>query len=51
MESLEMPLTPHRELFLSKYDALQSLRGIAKKDVRCLQSAMEVLLNLSRHKV
>jgi hypothetical protein len=49
MDSLNMPLTPRRELFLSKYDALQSLRGIQKNDVRCLQSAMEVLLNLSRH--
>ena len=51
MNLIDMPLTAQRELFLSKYDALQSLRGINKKDVRCLQSAMEVLLNLSRHKV
>ena len=45
-----MQLTAQRELFLSKYDALQSLRGISKRDARCLHSAMEVLLNLSRHK-
>ena len=51
MELIAMPLTTEREIFLTKYDALLSLRGVNKTDVRCLQGGMEVLLNLSRHKV
>ena len=51
MELIAMPLTTEREMFLTKYDSLLSLRGVNKTDVRCLQSGMEVLLNLRRHKV
>ena len=51
MELIAMPLTTEREIFLTKYDALLTLRGVNKTDVRCLQGGMEVLLNLSRHKV
>jgi hypothetical protein len=50
MELIAMPLTTEREIFLTRYDALLSLRGVSKTDVRCLQGGMEVLLNLSRHK-
>jgi hypothetical protein len=47
MQSINMPITNQRELFLCRYAALQNLRGIVRRDPRCVQAAMEVLLNLS----
>jgi hypothetical protein len=49
MRSIDMPVTPLRELFLRRYQALLILRGVSPHHSGCRQSAMEVLLNLSRH--
>jgi hypothetical protein len=51
MISINMQLTPLRELFLRRYEALLVLRGVCPYLLGCRQAAMEVLLNLSRHPI
>jgi hypothetical protein len=48
MQSINMPETPLRKLFLTRYRALLDLRGVCPHNLACRGAAMEVLLNLSR---
>jgi hypothetical protein len=49
MKGIDMPMTPLRELFLQRYEALLRLRKVSRHELGCRQAAMEVLLNLWRH--
>ena len=49
MQSIDLELTPIRDLFLKRYEALLRLRGVSRYELGCRQAAMEVLLNLWRH--
>jgi hypothetical protein len=49
MRSIRMPITPLRELFIRRYQALLVLRGVCPYLIGPRQAAMEVLLNLGRH--
>jgi hypothetical protein len=49
MRGINMPLTPLRELFIRRYQALLVLRGVCLFLPGPRQAAMEVLLNLARH--
>jgi hypothetical protein len=48
MQSINLPETMLRKLFLRRYQALLVLRGVSPHLPACRQAAMEVLLNLSR---
>ena len=51
MQSICIPETPLRMLFLTRYRALLVLRGVCPHNLACRGAAMEVLLNLSRYPV
>ncbi len=48
MQSINMPETQLRKLFLTRYRALLDLRGVCPHNLACRGAAMEVFLNLSR---